>query len=303
MTNGRDLFVALMAAFMVFLASFVGDDFDGKYICKYSGTVTGVDGWIYGVSSFTNVIVKYDPLSDMTSRVGEEHGHFFFCGDGVLARGCIYAFNWDSYDVLKIDTVNNSYSCINTSSIEYDGSLSWFGATLGCDGYVYWPPCTSSHILKYDPEKEYASLVGTDFGLGAFKWNGGSLAHDGVIYCIPRNATEVLSIDPFGGFKSKLREDVEQYPNKLGLLFEHENEGTTAYESAVSKYGKEKAFEAVVEVLSSASTYKYDASNIYPIIVAASCPDSDLSIIFHLLCKIPSSIIDCETDLNSCSST
>ena len=124
---------------------------------------------------------------------------------------------------------------IRMTSIEYDGSLSWFGATLGCDGCVYWPPCTSSQILKYDPEKEYASLVGTDFGLGAFKWNGVSLAHDGVIYCIPRNVTEVLSIDPFRGFKSKLREDVEQYLNKLGLIL-NENEGMTAYESSVSNF-------------------------------------------------------------------
>ena len=65
---------------MIHSISFVGDDFDGKYICKYSGTVTGVDGWIYGVPSVINVIVKYDPLSNMTSRVGEEHGHFSFVG-------------------------------------------------------------------------------------------------------------------------------------------------------------------------------------------------------------------------------
>ena len=53
--------------------SSVGDYLDtGSY--KYSGTVVGIDGCVYGMprSKYTKRVVKYDPINDTTSNVGEE---------------------------------------------------------------------------------------------------------------------------------------------------------------------------------------------------------------------------------------
>ena len=49
----------------------VGDDLgDGRY--KYIGTVVGIDGCVYGIPLISTRIIKYDPINDITSFVGEE---------------------------------------------------------------------------------------------------------------------------------------------------------------------------------------------------------------------------------------
>ena len=78
--------------------SSVGDDLGGRNGWKYSGTVVGIDGCVYGIPSRSKcIVVKYDPINEITSFVGEEPEENFGCrGDGVLGRdGCIYAVTKD----------------------------------------------------------------------------------------------------------------------------------------------------------------------------------------------------------------
>ena len=89
-------------------------------------------------------ILKYDPINNIASFVGEEaEENFECCSNGALGRdGCIYAVANNS--VLKIDTVNNSH-CFVGGSIQsdhccYDG---WGDAILAIDGCIYWPPATT----------------------------------------------------------------------------------------------------------------------------------------------------------------
>jgi len=95
----------------------VGDDLGYGYV-KYKGTVVGVDGCVYGLPQYSRRIVKYDPINDATSFVGEEADRDFNCtSGGILERdGYIYAITRDGR-VLKIDTTNNDH-CFGWNSIE-----------------------------------------------------------------------------------------------------------------------------------------------------------------------------------------
>ena len=74
--------------------SSVRDDLGDEWF-KYIGTVVGIDRCVYGIpTSCTKCIIKYDPINDITSYVGEKVDKVLNCsGNGVWGRdGCIYAF-------------------------------------------------------------------------------------------------------------------------------------------------------------------------------------------------------------------
>ena len=50
--------------------SSVGDDL-GDYRYKYIEIVVGIDGCVYGIPTYSKRILKYDPINDITSYVGE----------------------------------------------------------------------------------------------------------------------------------------------------------------------------------------------------------------------------------------
>ena len=127
--------------------SSVGDHLRGDWIDydKYIGTVVGIDGCVYGIPDSCSRIVKYDPINDITSFVGEE-ADFDCNGNGILARdGCTYVAV-GAGRVLKIDTTNNSH-CIVGNTVESDCTeyefgytefdSEWGDAILGIDGCVY----------------------------------------------------------------------------------------------------------------------------------------------------------------------
>ena len=102
-------------------------------------------------------IIKYDPINDNMSSVGEKADGDFKCSRGALGRdGCIYVITWDCR-MLKIDTVKNS--------IEFNHcDTSWGDAIVGIDGCIYWYPNNTHHLLKYNSHSDQISVVGDDFG-------------------------------------------------------------------------------------------------------------------------------------------
>ena len=62
--------------------SSVGDDL-GHAESKYIGIVVGIDGCVYGIPNRYNWILKYNPINDTTSYVGEEVDEGF-----LLQRKC-----------------------------------------------------------------------------------------------------------------------------------------------------------------------------------------------------------------------
>ena len=102
-----------------------------------------------------NLIIKYDPINDTTSIVGEKTDEWFYCAMG--RDGCIYVLA-NNCRVLKIDAANNSHGYVG-NSIQFAGG----DAILGIDGCIYWPPKNDRRILKYDPHSNQTSFVGDNF--------------------------------------------------------------------------------------------------------------------------------------------
>jgi hypothetical protein len=268
--------------------SSVGDDLGGGWY-KYRGTVVGNDDHVYGIPAYTTRIIKFDPTKpDTTSTVGEEAKERFRCGDGVLGGdGYIYAVNRSGL-VLQIDTTNSDYTWIGDPIYSGYGE-GWDGPIVGADKCIYWPPSFANRVLKFDPAETHQlpSLVGSDLGgAGCCKWLGGALASDGVIYCTPHCSKQILAIDPFKEMSMTLQNNFRQYPQELGRLFVKDEEcNETFYKSAARKFGSEKVFKFLVEeCLPSDEEWADSFSGNLPLfMVAASCENSAVSVIFHLL--------------------
>jgi hypothetical protein len=292
--------------------SSVGDDL-GQGRHKYSGTVVGNDNCLYGIPFNATFIVKFDPTNpDTTSTVGEEGR--FRCWKGVLGGGGdIYAANRYG-QVLKVDTANSDYTWIG-DKIYLGIGTGWFGPIVGADECIYWPPSSANRVLKsgwggpivgadkciYWPPSfanrvlkfdhaethQLPSLVGSDLGgAGCCKWLGGALASDGVIYCTPHCSKQILAIDPFKEMSMTLQNNFRQYPEELGRLFVKDEEcNETFYKSAARKFGSEKVFKFLVEeCLPSDEEWADSFSGNLPLfMVAASCENSAVSVIYHLL--------------------
>jgi hypothetical protein len=265
--------------------SSVGDDL-GDEMYKYSGTVVGNDNCLYGIPYLATRIIKYNPADpDTTSTVGDEAERAFYCWNGVLGGdGYIYAAN-ESGQVLKIDSTSNNHTWIGDQI--YSGNvLGWGYPIVGVDKCIYWPPFNANRVLKFDPgTQRLPLLVGDNLGAEGYKWKGGALATNGVIYCIPSNAKHTLAIDPFKELAITMQNNIIKYPEKLGRLFVKDRCNETFYGSAVRKFGIEKVFEFLVEeFLPSDKEWADTRSGNLPLfMIAASCENSPVSVIYHLL--------------------
>jgi hypothetical protein len=266
----------------------VGDHIAGEG-WKCIGTVADNDGYLYGIPNEAKHILRFNPSNQEISRVGGTAELYFRCrGNGVSARdGFIYAANNDG-KVLKIDVANDSYLFVGNTVKSSNISKEWGDAISGDDGCIYWPPCKAKFTLKFDPESQITSLVGDEFGSGIFKWTTGASSSDRVIYCLPINATHVLAIDPFKELVITLQVNMQKFPEKLGLLFVQNKYGKTTYENAVTKFGKEKVFQAIAKCIP--SSIACAGTRLPSFFVAASCENSAVSLIYYLIRKDPSSV-------------
>jgi hypothetical protein len=265
--------------------SSVGDDL-GEGWNKYKGTVVGNDDHVYGIPQDATHIVEFDPTnSDTTSTVGEEAEEQFMCGNGVLAGdGYIYAANRHG-QVLQIDTTSNTYTWIGDRLFSVCG-LGWGDPIIGADKCIYWPPSCANRVLKFDPEtQQLPSLVGGDLGqgdLGDLKWMGGALASDDAIYCLPYSSKQILAIDPFKELAMSMHKNFKKHPQELGRLFVKDEEwcNETFYNGAVRKFGIEKVFKCLPSDKEWADIF---SGNLPLFMIAASCENSAVSVIYHLL--------------------
>ena len=106
----------------------------GSY--RYNGTV-GIDGCVYGIPFGPGRIVKYDPINNTTSFVGEKVKLCTTRGCAVGRDGCIYKIDIETNSslhrlhVLKIDTTNN-VQCFVGNGIDFNNSP-WEDPILGID--------------------------------------------------------------------------------------------------------------------------------------------------------------------------
>ena len=110
------------------------------------------------------------------------------------------------------------------------------------------------------------------------------VASDGVIYCMPCSANRVLAIDPFKEFALSLQNNIEQYPEELGRLFVMNEHGKTTFESAIIKFGEHKVFQVIEDYVP--WHVECVGTNLLPFVVAASCENSAVSVIYYLLLDV-----------------
>jgi hypothetical protein len=127
--------------------------------------------------------------------------------------------------------------------------------------------------------------VGDDLGTGSYKWQGGALATDGTIYCIPYCSSRVLAIDPFKELAMTMQNNMHNYPEELGRLFAKDGRNETFYGSAVRKFGIQKVFEFLIEecLPSDKEWAGTHGGNLPLFMVAASCENGAVSVIYHLV--------------------
>jgi hypothetical protein len=172
----------------------------------------------------------------------------------------------------------------------YSGyGVGWGDPIVGADKCIYWPPRKANRVLKFDPEtQQLPSLVGDDFGRQqGDKWNGGALATDQAIYCIPFSSSQVLTIDPFKELSMTLQTNMKMHPQELGHLFvkDDEERDETFFESSLRKFGGEKVFTLIEECLPLDVEWAgaHNHGNLPPFMVAASCENCAVSVIYYLL--------------------
>ena len=76
------------------------------------------------------------------------------------------------------------------------------------------------------------------------------------------------------------------YPDELGRLFVKDGYNETFYGSAIRKFGIEKVFEFLVEECLPSDrewAYSFRGNSLPLFMIAASCENSAVSVIYHLL--------------------
>lgn len=119
----------------------------------------GLEEWLILIH-----IIKYDPINDTMSSVGEKADGDFECSRGALGRDrCIYVITWDCR-ILKINTVNDVHCFVGNSIESNHRDRGWGDAIVGIDGCIYWHPNNTHRLLKYNSHSDQISVVGDDFG-------------------------------------------------------------------------------------------------------------------------------------------
>jgi hypothetical protein len=124
--------------------------------------------------------------------------------------------------------------------------------------------------------------VGGDLGQGYCKWLGGALASDDAIYCLSVSSKQILAIDPFKELAMSMHKNFKKHPQELGRLFVKDEEwcNETFYNGAVRKFGIEKVFKCLPSDKEWADIF---SGNLPLFMIAASCENSAVSVIYHLL--------------------
>mmetsp|Transcript_15920 Transcript_15920/g.22681 ORF Transcript_15920/g.22681 Transcript_15920/m.22681 type:complete len:407 (-) Transcript_15920:52-1272(-) len=157
---------------------------------NWSKSVLAENGCIYSIPYNANQFIKFDPVEEKSSLVGQKlEGQW---DSGILARnGCIYCLPEEDGCILKLDTWTDRSALLNfciTIFVPYSDLI------LAGDGCIYCIPFNAQKVMKIDPTDESFSFIGDTFPEKS-KWSGGVLASDGCIYCIPYNSTQFLKIN------------------------------------------------------------------------------------------------------------
>ena len=92
---------------------------------------------------------------------------------------------------------------------------------------------------------------------------------------------------------SSMKENMEKQPEDLGYIFHPSDDmpNETNFDRAITKFGYKQVLKVLEDCLPPADRL-CKVSNLYPFMLAASWKESDISLIYQLLRKVPS-LVSC----------
>jgi len=135
-------------------------------------------------------------LKEIGPDLGAGNGRYHMWICGVLANnGSIYCIPYYSDKILKIDTVNETVTLLDTKLPE-TGDTRWSPGALAHDGCIYFMSYNACRILRFDPADESVSSVGEDLGEGCEKYENTVLGTNGWLYGIPYGSDRIVRFNP-----------------------------------------------------------------------------------------------------------
>ena len=174
----------------------IGDIFGGR--SKWSRAVLSTNGFVYGIPSKANKVIKLDTSDGRTTLIGQDLGNSSLkWKDGVELNGFIYGIPYLANSILKFDPYLESTSLIAEGHELLNSPWKFSGGVASENGFIYFIPFNHNKVVKFDPSNLTHPIteIGEDLGSNLWKFEGGVLGGDGNIYAIPFYATRVLKID------------------------------------------------------------------------------------------------------------
>ena len=147
------------------VTTLVGNEIEGNY--KWSSSVTGAGGCVYGIPYDARHVGKFNPIDMSLTPIGQDLGVSIrvvvMWSRGVLANnGSIYCVSTTEgpVQILKIDTIHDTTEILDVQGMSEPNMIErrWISGALALDGCIYFMPCNARRIIKLDK----ATVAGRD---------------------------------------------------------------------------------------------------------------------------------------------
>lgn len=146
---------------------------------RYCGSVMHPNGYIYFIPERNARVIKFDPISEKFSFIGESIQECMVFGATIALDGNIYGYSL--YDgMLKIDVFSDNVKMIFTNK-----TFGCYGTKLGKNGKLYGIPGNGTSFWEYDTKNERVETVGMQIDKSKAKCAGGATDRCGNIYMAP----------------------------------------------------------------------------------------------------------------------
>jgi len=187
---------------------------------KYSGTVAGNNGYLYGIPYSARRVIKFNPVDKSMTYIGPDFGNRVkWCNGAMTGNGVIYCVPCFLRGILKIDTNTDTVTELDRNLLPEQAVGAWESCAAALDGCVYFMPGDARRVMKLDPNNNDAmTSVGDD--LIHENWKGTVVGIDGCVYGIPLYSKRIIKYDPINDVTSFVGELADQdfYCTMNGVL-------------------------------------------------------------------------------------
>ena len=186
------------------LTTLVGEELEGRH--KWDGSMTGVDGSIYGIPHSARRVVKFNPVDKSITHIGPDFGDDVdkWVRGAMTENGIMYCPSCcGRRGILKIDTNTDTVTELDADLFPERGDYLWTSCAAAHDGCIYFFPSNARRIMKLDTNNGDAMCsVGDDLGDEEDKYFGTVVGIDGCVYGMPYTPRRIPKYDPINGITS-----------------------------------------------------------------------------------------------------